>query len=143
MQIDEHKQKAYFNMHDNQYDPQLIMNPPAHTAQELQLLLDILKKHTSNGEVADFGAGSGRLTIPLLKNGYSVYSIDISDKSLGNLKKLATEQSLPLPHTSHEFPAGKKFKAIVGTDILHHVNFDEYFPKLYEALEPGGKIIFS
>lgn len=145
MPIDEQKQYKYFNIHDHQYDPNLILQPPLHTVYETDVILNKVKEHMKEegGAVADFGAGSGRITIPLLKNGYSVYSIDISEKSLANLSTVCKKEALPEPTLLRNLPENMKFKAIVGADILHHVDFDEYFPKLYEALEPGGKIIFS
>lgn len=143
MAIDKQQQYNYFNSNDHQYDPQLILNPPIHTQNEIDELLEKLDTNISEGKIADFGAGSGRVTIPLIKKGYTVYSIDISEESLANLTKVCEKESLKPPILLSDFPKDITFKAILGADILHHVDFDEYFPQLYEALEPGGTLIFS
>src|SRR5207302_448556 len=40
-------------------------------------------------------------------------------------------------------PSDGGYRAIVGADILHHVDMNLYLPRLYDVLVPGGEIIFS
>jgi 2-polyprenyl-3-methyl-5-hydroxy-6-metoxy-1,4-benzoquinol methylase len=72
-----------------------------------------------------------------------VLAVDISDKSLDNMRSLAQRLSLPPPLTSPRLPQHRRFDAIMGTDILHHVNLDAQLPDLRSALRPEGRLIFS
>ncbi|MFA6016740.1 MAG: methyltransferase domain-containing protein [Patescibacteria group bacterium] len=135
-------QAKHFNSDKNQYISDKLFNPPLHVQDELDRIISFIKKNSKKRKVVDFGSGNGRLTIPLLKNGFFVTSVDISNKSLLNLyhnaqkvkrqKKLKTVLTLP-----------KNTDIICGTDILHHVNLKNYFPLFYQSLNRNGFIIFS
>ncbi len=135
-------QKVFFNNPENQYAKDLILKPPFHTQLEIEFITNRLSS-ISDGLIMDFGAGSGRLTIPLLQKGYSVFAVDISKKSLLNLKIFAKELKCDNLKTSEKIPNEIKYQAIVGADILHHTNMDKYLPIFYKALTADGKIIFS
>lgn len=135
-------QEAFFELEDNQYPPALIENPPFHTILEIKEFLNRLSKANIHKYIVDFGAGSGRLTIPLLKNNFRVLAIDVSNKSLRRLQKIAKKSSVLLD-TSISLPIDRKFQTVVGADILHHIDLDKYLPKIYSSLEKGGRVIFS
>lgn len=137
------EQKDFFDIFKNQYNPRLINNPPLHTKLELELTLNKLKAHGISGLIADYGSGSGRLTIPLLRNDFSVWAIDLSKNSLITLKKIAETLPNKSLYTATKFPKNIQFDAIVGSDILHHVNLDECLETLYTSLKKNGRIIFS
>src|SRR3990172_2225021 len=136
-------QRTFLDVEKNRYERNLIVNPPLHTALELDAVIERLGKVAPKGPVIDFGAGSGRLTIPLLQRGYSVLAVDVSSSSLANLEALAESLSLPSLRTSSTLPQHQKHKAIVGCDILHHIDLDEYLPVFHDLLEPEGRVIFS
>ena len=136
-------QEQFFNKSKHQYAPHHIVKPPIHTILELEAITDALKHLPRKSEVIDFGAGSGRVTIPLLRKKISVLAIDVSDKSLKNLQNIAEELHLIRPNITRSIPKDRTFSAIVGADILHHVKLDEYLPKFYKTLKKGGVAIFS
>jgi 2-polyprenyl-3-methyl-5-hydroxy-6-metoxy-1,4-benzoquinol methylase len=135
-------QAKHFNLTNNQYELNKILNPPIHVQDEIDQIIEQIKKYSKNRNVVDFGSGNGRLTVPLLKNGFSITAVDISNKSLLNLyhnavkikkqKKLKTRLTLPA-----------NSNIICGTDILHHINLKDYFPLFYQSLKKGGLMIFS
>jgi 2-polyprenyl-3-methyl-5-hydroxy-6-metoxy-1,4-benzoquinol methylase len=137
------RQADFFDIDENQYDQALVLNPPLHTLHEIRQITERLRRHGGIQSVVDFGAGSGRLTIPLLQQGYSVLAVDVSRKSLDNLIKLAERLFLPTPETATDVPLSRTVDAVVGTDILHHVDLDGYLPLLHEALNEGGAMVFS
>lgn len=125
--------KIYFDNLDKQYNQKLILNPPIHTKLEIEMLMSKIKNKT----VIDFGAGSGRLTIPLLQQKYKVIAVDISRNSLSMIKSLSGDHNLKTStKLSHS-------KTIVGCDVLHHVDIDKYFKIFYEKLKYDGQIVFS
>ena len=135
-------QVKHFNSGRNQYLTEKLFNPPPHVQEELNQIIILIKKNSKNRNIVDFGSGTGRLTIPLLKNGFTVTSVDISNKSLLNLhhnaakikKQKRLKTRLTLPENSN---------TICGTDILHHIDLKNYFPLFYQSLKKNGFIIFS
>jgi 2-polyprenyl-3-methyl-5-hydroxy-6-metoxy-1,4-benzoquinol methylase len=110
------------------------------------MLLSYVPKQTSKRplRIVDFGAGSGRLTIPLLQMGYEVCSVDISTQSLQALTQKARDAGVAKRlTTANDLDQKGSADMIVGTDILHHVDHDEYFPKLFNTLRDGGTMVFS
>jgi 2-polyprenyl-3-methyl-5-hydroxy-6-metoxy-1,4-benzoquinol methylase len=140
MKIVKDVQSAFFDRGDHQYNPELILNPPVHCRLEYEY---IKKNLPASGSIADYGAGSGRMTIPSLQNGYKVTAIDISAQSLENLKKVARRLNLNNLTTANVLPNRESFDAIIGADVLHHVEIDRELPVMYKALKKGGKIAFS
>ena len=134
------KQRDFFNKSENTYSQNLVFNPPIHTVLEIN---EIIKRINGGEDMegGDFGAGSGRISIPLLKKGFKVWAIDVSENSLSNLERLAKILNLSDLWTAKEFPKNKKFKTIVGADILHHIDLDKTLPILYQALKISGKIV--
>ncbi len=143
MRIDLQQQQRFFDDGQHQYAAAQILHLPRHTEREIAAILDRLKDVPHGSIVADFGAGTGRLTIPLLRAGFSVIAVDVSESSLAMLRTTATALGLPSVQTASALPAGQAFAAIAGTDILHHVDLDEYLPILHDALAADGRIVFS
>lgn len=137
------KQQLFFDIDKHQYSLALIKNPPLHTRLEINTIMEKLPNLNRNSVIIDFGSGSGRVTIPLLQKGFSVLSIDVSSKSLSSLKKVAKDLALKKLKTANTLPNNVRFKAIVGADILHHIELDAYLPRLYHLLQEKGRAIFS
>lgn len=137
------KQKIFFNLGKNRYPTSAILNPPYHTQLELSQIISKLPDKLS-GDIIDFGAGSGRITIPLLENGQRVLAVDISRLSLKELRKTARKipnsQLIVSPGLSNKIPG---CRAIIGADILHHIDIKDYVRQFYDVLPYGGKAIFS
>ena len=136
------KQRDFFDKIHHQYNQARILNTSLHTRFEINEIIHRIGKSLDE-YIADFGAGSGRIAIPLLQKGYKVHAIDVSTKSLTNLRSLAHKLHLISLRTTAHFPAGETFNHIVGADILHHVDLDEVIPQLWKKLKKGGRAIFS
>jgi len=125
------------------YPSEKVLNPPPHVKREVSEIIKKIGVDFSE-KIVDFGAGTGRLAIPLLRNNYQVLAVDNNKESLKELIKSAKiinkENNLK---TINKLPAKDKFNLIVGTDILHHLNLDIWLPILYKHLNSGGRIIFS
>jgi 2-polyprenyl-3-methyl-5-hydroxy-6-metoxy-1,4-benzoquinol methylase len=137
-------QSAYFDITANQFSQLTIAQPLLSQLLEMNHLKSQLAL-PRGATIVDFGCGSGRLSIYFLSQGYRVYAVDISEKSLASLAetyrhlrqsgwgKLTLSSTLPLITVD----------GIVGSDILHHVRISEVLPQLYRVLKPGGRIAFS
>ena len=129
---------VYFDRRQAQYQEKYILNPPTHTKIEIEKVISYIPSNLM--QVTDFGAGTGRFTIPLLKL-FKVKAIDVSRKSLLLLQQTARKMKL-----GEKLSIGTKLgksKMIVGGDILHHIDISQYFPLFFQNLEKGGGIVFS
>lgn len=139
-------QKKFFNQEKYQYQIEKIIKPPFYNQLEINYLIKKLNENRilKKNKIADFGAGTGRLTIPLLKHKFKVDAIDISDQSLKKLslltKKLKINKYLNLKNS---LPKKEKYQAVVGCDILHHVDLKKILPQIKKSLVKNGVICFS
>lgn len=135
-------QRAYFDEAAHRYPTPV--DPPL--AQQLEVEhLERALGSIPGKTVMDFGAGSGRVTFWFLKKGYDVTAVDISPQSLSDLVRHYKQYKQPswgILLTSSKLP-NIRYDAIVGADILHHVDMKEYLPRLYSILKSGGRIAFS
>ena len=137
------QQARFFNKKQSQYPVTLITNPPYHNQQEIQQIVDWLQEKQIRSGVVDFGCGSGRVTIPLLKNKIKVLGIDLCPSSLENLEVLAKKLKLSCHLKTAQTLNESAVKAVVGADILHHLNQNRYLKLFYRSLRPKGVIAFS
>ena len=56
--------------------------------------LSKIKNIALNGKILDFGAGTGRISIPLATDGYEVTAIDCSSEMLEELRRKAQNRNL-------------------------------------------------
>ncbi len=137
-------QRRHFEKKKNRYDEQLLSTPPRHVVEETEYMMSELSKRKIR-RVVDFGSGNGRLTLPLLKKGFNVTAVDISRNSLLSLVEYVKGQGIKkgLLMVSETIPL-KKWDAIVGCDILHHVALHETLTKIRSRLtDKKGIIVFS
>ena len=93
--------------------------------------------------IIDFGAGTGRLSIALARAGYPVLAVDVSEQSLAVLAATAGDLGLCNIEIASVLPSRPQYQAIVGADVLHHVDLDEYLPRMHSLLRAGGKVVFT
>ena len=112
-------------------------------------LRDIEKLSPSSKRVLDFGAGTGRLSIPLAEMGYEVYAVDQCAEMLEILKEKADAKGLVI-HTSTTLNAFKhlSFDLIISVfTVLHYITSEEalhgYFCDFKDMLKPGGHYLFD
>ncbi len=139
--VDTEKQRKFFDVLMHQYPEHLLEQPLYHTLLEQKEIEQRVQPY-KKGSVIDFGAGSGRISIFLLQQGYTVTAVDISSESLKVLRRNAKKLGLSGLKTTDVVPE-TDVDAIVGADVLHHVDMDEFLPLFHARLRKSGKIVFS
>jgi len=89
------------------------------------------------GRVLDVAAGSGRHSAYLYSLGYQVEAVDRDVSALRAIPGIHVREA-DLENGSWPY-AGQRFSGIVVTNYLHR----PLFPRLCEALAPGGVLIYE
>jgi ubiquinone/menaquinone biosynthesis C-methylase UbiE len=108
-----------------------------------------IKQITPSGKILDFGAGTGRISIPLAEDGFSVTAVDCSSEMLAVLKRKAEAQKVSI---NTEFTLGtvtsRDFDlAIAIFTVLAYIKttaeLTTVFEQIYTSLKPGGFFMFD
>ncbi len=127
-----------------QYDA---FNAPVHN--DLKFYLAEAKK--ARGPVLELACGTGRLTIPLKKEGINITGLDLAAPMLERAKAKAAAAGLKihfLRGDARKFSLGKKFKLIfMAFHSLQHLggrgDLEGLFASVSRHLAPGGRFIFD
>jgi 2-polyprenyl-3-methyl-5-hydroxy-6-metoxy-1,4-benzoquinol methylase len=107
------------------------------------LLLEL--GHIQSGmKVLEYGCGTGLFSRQLGASGASLVSIDLSPDLIVEAKKE------PVPNVTYlvgdiealDFPTGS-FDAVVGSSVLHHVDFVKALTEAFRVLKSGGRVAFA
>jgi 2-polyprenyl-3-methyl-5-hydroxy-6-metoxy-1,4-benzoquinol methylase len=93
----------------------------------------------------EIGCGTGLFTEMVAESGASILAVDISEELLIEARQrgLDSEQVQFVCKGFEECDVDGPFDAVVGSSILHHLEFDMTFPKIFELLKPGGIMSFA
>lgn len=106
-------------------------------------MVDRIKKDSYFLEV---GPGNGDFLKHLIKKGYRGEAIDISEKSIQDLKKdLGEIPGIKIKKDSiFTYKSAKKFDLVSAFEVLEHIENDEgAIKRIYSLLTPGGKFLVS
>lgn len=130
-------------------DPAAYDQENNHYVGELPLLLEWAGK--VNGPIIDLACGTGRLTLPLAKEGYQLIGIDVHKGMLEQAAKKAGKLNLDIQWLQQDctnFQAGIRspFIYMVGNSIQHfHTNEaqDQLLSSIKQHLQEDGIFIFD
>lgn len=99
-------------------------------------------------KILDGGAGTGNLTLELLKQGHEVVAVDLDDFSIELLKEKCADfldklKILKMDVQELDFE-DEFFDGVVSIFVLSFVeNSEKYFSEVYRVLKPAGKLTIS
>ena len=113
-------------------------------------VMSVVKQHFHSEEqkLLDFGCGKGESAVIFSRIGYEVFGFDISPNNIAIAEHLS--QKYGMKDRIHfqvsvaeklEYPSDF-FDAVVGTDILHHVELSPAMSECSRVLKKGGLAIF-
>jgi SAM-dependent methyltransferase len=106
---------------------------------------------SKSDRILEIGCGAGRYTLPLLKMGYNITGVDISQNMLTKLREDAEAMKLPSSqyklicgdYDTLNFSEADKFDCIVGFNVLHHLfDVNVCLQNIRKHLKPQGHIAF-
>jgi SAM-dependent methyltransferase len=120
-----------------------------------ELARDHLGRKRAAGPILELGAGSGRVTVPLARDGHGVVAIDQSPAMLARLRTRVA--ALPAAVASRiqvqagdlrTFDAGRTFPLVIAAfNVLEHLytrgEVDACLRRVAAHLEPGGVFAFD
>ncbi len=103
------------------------------------------------GKVCECACGTGSLTIPLMRRGYQMTGVDLSQEMLWIAAQKARRLGLGIPFVQQDmrrFRLHRQMDAVIATcDGVNYLLTDEdvsaFLQAAYEALRPGGVIAFD
>jgi len=111
--------------------------------------LSRIKNIILEGKILDFGAGTGRISIPLATGGYEVTAVDCSSEMLKELSRKAQNRNLYIEtHLTLTNIIKDDFDlAIAIFTVLAYIKtqtqLKEVFKFIYTLLKPGGFFMFD
>ena len=101
------------------------------------------------GRFIEIGPGSGEITRLLLDHGWSGYSYDLEEKTIGSLqerfgKEISENRFLPLNENYLFSPAPEKVDLVISCMVMEHLEEgaqSTFMSKSADALKLGGKMI--
>lgn len=112
----------------------------------------LVKKNTpSGGRILDLAAGTGEVTIPLLKSGFEVVSLDKNKGMLKELKSKAKKQGVKNFHIiisdMKKASYREKFDSVCIRQAINYFigaeALEAGLKKIFASLKDGGKFIFN
>jgi 2-polyprenyl-3-methyl-5-hydroxy-6-metoxy-1,4-benzoquinol methylase len=96
-------------------------------------------------DLLEVGCGSGNIARPLASLGHRVLATDIDQASLDFAAAEGPPPSLTLARAGlTDLPAGRRFHAIIASEVLEHVDDPAAALRLYRsALQPGGVVLVT
>jgi SAM-dependent methyltransferase len=97
--------------------------------------------------VLEFGAGSGRLTVPMAETGTTITAVDLSKPMLARLRQRVEENGLPIDIVHADFTTlalDERFPLVLMPfNAVHHVYEPERVLEVFEVVKrhmtPGGR----
>ncbi len=99
----------------------------------------------SGMKVLEIGCGTGFFTEIFAQYGAHITAVDISRDLLdiARGKGLPRERVHFIEKPFEECEVDGPFDAVIGSSILHHLDIDESFSKIFRLLKPGGMMSFA
>jgi len=93
----------------------------------------------------ELGCGTGEFTARLASSGCNLSAVEISDATASICRERLKGRAEILVGNieTGEGLAGRRFDAIVGVSVLHHVNMELCLKNTFSLLKPGGRFAFS
>jgi len=117
------------------------------TDATIQVIAD---KTPARGKVVDFGAGTGRLSVPLAKMGFEVTAVEPCEEMLNQLNQkklegilLHTNRSLMQDYKGHGAFDIALCVFTVVLYLLDEESLSKSFMSAYDSLKPGGLLLID
>lgn len=105
-----------------------------------KIVVEILK-YKKSGNVLDIGAGEGKNSIFLAKNGFNVTAVDVSKEAIKKLKEFALKENVKINILMEDiinFDFKEKYDIIISTAMLHFLRKED-IDKVIKSIKENTK----
>jgi len=96
-----------------------------------------------SSNILEIGCGTGLFTERFAKSGAKIIAVDVSP----DLLVLARQRNLPnvqfVEKSFEDCDVDGPFDAVIGSSVLHHLDLERTWAKLFNLLGPGGRLSFA
>lgn len=107
----------------------------------------IILNNCAGKKLLEYGCGDGYTSLCWLENGINVTGIDLSEKAVNVSKNLIEKSGLSacfqVMNAEKMSFENSTFDLIVGTGIIHHLDYHRALPELARVLKNEGKAVFN
>lgn len=107
------------------YDQIYSNEQPAFGGGKPEQIVEKIPELLSSGNALDIGAGEGRHSLYLGRNGFEVTAIDLSEKGMGKLAAVAKSEGLKIKTIIGDIeslPSDQEYEVVVSSFMLHHLS---------------------
>lgn len=122
-----------------------VLRPPLHVVRELGAAMGFWGLPPPPGPIVELGAGTGRLTKPLLDRGYQMRAVEPDRQAQRALAMLAEmfPGQLQVVEDVRDLDLPELVQAVVGADVLHHAPLSATLRQAVGLVAPGGILAFD
>ena len=108
--------------------------------------ISLVRANVAGKRILDVGIGTGRGSLPLLRDGYSITGIDASQAMLDQCRREAGD--LPIELIAADLTklpvADELFDSAIALNVISHFpNWREALTEWTRVIKPGGRIVFD
>jgi SAM-dependent methyltransferase len=104
----------------------------------------LLTQEIRQGQIIlELGCGTGYFTKELVKTKAEVYAIDISPDLIEKAKFDSPQVQFILGDAHATSFSDNTFDKVLGSSVLHHLDYHRALKEIYRLLKPNGRIFFT
>jgi 2-polyprenyl-3-methyl-5-hydroxy-6-metoxy-1,4-benzoquinol methylase len=96
-----------------------------------------------SSKVLEIGCGTGLFTEMFARSDAQIISVDLSPELLSIARKRGLPGVQFLERSFEDCEVDGPFDAVIGSSVLHHLDLERTWPKIFSLLKPGGRMSFA
>jgi len=96
-----------------------------------------------SSKVIEIGCGTGLFTDMFARSGAQIIAVDLSPDLLAIARTRHLPRVLFQERSFEDCEVDGPFDAVIGSSVLHHLDLERTWPKIFSLLKPGGRLSFA
>ena len=118
--------------------------PAGRLRAERRVALILEGAHVAPGsKVLEIGCGAGLLTEKFAGSGADITAVDLSPDLLEIARRRGLARVRFLEKNFEDCDVEGPFDAVIGSSVLHHLELERTWSKIFTLLKPGGRMSFA
>ena len=96
-----------------------------------------------SSRVIEIGCGTGMFTAMFAESGADIVAVDLSPDLLARAAQRNLARVRFVQKNFRDCELDGPFDAVIGSSVLHHLDQERAWPKIFQLLKPGGRLSFA